>query len=231
MFRAFAQSVADLLEYVTESFWLAFRALLALIRSPLQGRRVVFQNTMLQLLYTGTHAVVPVAISSIALGTLVIYQSQKYLPGEYAISGSTSIIVREVTPILVAFLLVGRSGTAITIEIGNMKLNDELGALAVMRIPLERYVTLPRWIGMVVSFGILQVYSIVAALVGGYYVAKLAMHEPPSFSLATLAASVSFNDMGVSVVKALLFGSVIAITSVPSATDEIATGTTACVPV
>jgi phospholipid/cholesterol/gamma-HCH transport system permease protein len=190
---------------------LLVRTVASVTRLRPRSLRVVSRVTARQLLFTGVQAVLPLTVAAIAVGTLVLYEAVLYLPAEYIETASVAILVREVIPLLTAFLLIGRSGTAITIEVGTMKLNDELAALTVMGIPFEHFVMLPRLIGMVLSFALLQVYADVAALAGGYLVSELIQGHPLSFPLGNLLRAVDPSDLTLSLLKVSLFGVVVAV--------------------
>jgi phospholipid/cholesterol/gamma-HCH transport system permease protein len=139
-----------------------------------RGFRVVSGVIVNQIRFTGVHAFVPVTFASLAIGAMILIQGILFLPPDITVPISVMILVREVAPVLTALILIGRSGTAIAIELGNMKLNQELAALASMGIPVEHVVVFPRLAGMVVSFAALCVYSALAAVVGGYLAARAA---------------------------------------------------------
>lgn len=75
-------------------------------------------------------------------------------------------VIRELGPLLTAFIVVGRSGTAIATELGNMSVNREVTALRLMGIPISRFVIMPRMVGMVVSMICLTLYFDVVAILG-----------------------------------------------------------------
>jgi len=62
-------------------------------------------------------------------------QVANYLPADYVVKVISVSLIKEILPLLMALILIGRSGTAIAIEIGNMKLNEELAAILKMGIP------------------------------------------------------------------------------------------------
>jgi phospholipid/cholesterol/gamma-HCH transport system permease protein len=179
-----------------------------------RGLRVVSGVLVNQIRFTGVHAIVPVTFASLAIGAMILIQGILYLPADITVPISVMILVREVAPVLTALILIGRSGTAIAIEIGNMKLNNELDALTTMGIPLEHLVALPRVLGMVLSFFALMIYSAVAAVVGGFAVAKAAAVAPVTFSLAELVQSVTVGQMAIACVKVFCFGLIISLTSI-----------------
>ncbi len=205
---------SDVVRYFAESAQLLVRTLVLAVTMRGHGFRVVRRVLTMQIFFTGAQAVLPVTIASIAVGTLVISQATEYLPGDYVVGVSAVILVREVLPLLTAFLVIGRSGTAMTIEIGSMRLNDELAALRMMGIPFEHFVLLPRLVGMVSAFVLLITYAYVAALAGGYYVWFAISESAASFPVVDLLEGVDFIDLVWSVVKVTLFGVVVAVTSV-----------------
>lgn len=208
------RSVLSVFRYLSEIVELFRRTMAATVGLRPGALRVVRRLTTLQLLYTGSHAVVPLTVASIAVGTLVISQAAEFLPGDYVDAVVAPILVREVVPVLTFFLLIARSGTAITIDIASMKLNDELAALRVMDIPMEHFIVLPRLIGMIGAFLMLQIYAYAASLVGGYYAWAGITATMPSFPLLNLLAAVDFGDVGLSFLKVTLFGLVVSLTAV-----------------
>lgn len=190
------------------------RALRAMVHVPRNARAVVLRVTMLQILYTGFQAVVPITLAAVALGILVLSVSLQYLPVDYVQGVASIVIVREVVPLATMFLVIGRSGTAITIEVATMKLNRELDALKVLGIPLERYVVVPRLVGMVVAFVLLQVYADLFGLLGGYYGSALVDWGLPSYPVTDLLEGIDPADFLVATLKAVFFGTIVALNSV-----------------
>ena len=179
-----------------------------------RGRGIVARVTMLQLVYTGVQALVPLTIAALALGLLVFSFTLAYLPVDLVQSVASAVLVREAMPLVLAFLIIGRSGTAITIEVASMKLNDELRALEVMNIPMERFVALPRTIGVTLAFVVLQIYGLLAAIFGGYWMAIFLNLSLPAYPMDELLKGIRYGDVGVSTLKMLLFGPLVALTCV-----------------
>jgi len=178
------------------------------------GGPVIRRQIMLQLVYTGVQALVPLTVAAIAIGLLVFSFSLEHLPVELVQSVASTVIVLEVIPLLLIFLIIGRSGTAITIDVASMKLNDELQALQVMGIDPVRYVALPRVMGVTLAFVVLQVYGQLAAIFGGYWGALVLDLELPAYPIEDLLAGIAYSDVLLSTCKMLLFGPVVALTAV-----------------
>lgn len=132
--------------------------------------------TLVQILFTGVDAVSLVSIVGLLMGTTIIIQTSLLAPGaggELLGRILVAIVIRELAPLLTAFIVAGRSGTAIATELGNMKVNSEIDALASLGIDVPRYVVWPRIIGTVVSVLVLTVYFAAIAVGGGYIVSLL----------------------------------------------------------
>jgi len=195
---------------------LLYTTLMTAFRLRLTGWRVTLRVLLNQIRFTGVHALGPVSIASLAIGGLVIMQAANFLEGfvPSVPRVACAIIVKEIVPLLTALILIGRSGTAISIEIGNMKLNEELAAILKMGIPIEHLVFGPRLFGMVISFLDLAVYANIAAVLGGYYLARLVHVSPIMFDLAQLLNGVQVADVSIAGLKVFVFGIVIALTSI-----------------
>lgn len=178
------------------------------------GGPVIRRLVMLQLVYTGVQALFPLTVAAIAVGLLVFSFSLEHLPVELVQSVASTVIVLEVIPLLLIFLIIGRSGTAITIDVASMKLNDELDALRVMGIDPVRYIALPRVIGVTLAFVVLQMYGQLAALLGGYWGALLLDLDLPAYPIEDLLAGIAHSDVLLSTVKMLVFGPVVALTAI-----------------
>ncbi|KPQ03404.1 MAG: ATP-type phospholipid uptake system permease component MlaE [Idiomarinaceae bacterium HL-53] len=63
------------------------------------------------------------------------------------------VVIYEISTLLTAIILIGRSGSAITVDLGNIKLNKELEGLEMLRVNLNYFVITPRILGTCLSQG------------------------------------------------------------------------------
>jgi len=120
-------------------------------------------------------------------------------------------IARELGPVMVAILVAGRVGSAITAELASMKVYQEIDALLTMNIPPERMLVLPRLVAVLVMMPVL---TIVANLCGWYggalvcqYTHSISVDSEAYFS--ALKAYMKPRDIVDGLVKAEVFGFVI----------------------
>jgi len=163
-----------------------------------------------QVFFTGVQALPVIALVALALGAIAIVQSLTQLPrfgGETFVGQILiTVIVRELGPILTGFIVIGRSGTAITTEIGNMVVHHEIEALEAMGIDPIRYIVLPRVFGVTASLMALNIYFDIFALGGGFLVSKMVLITSLSVFLREIISSMVIADVIVSLLKGFVFG-------------------------
>lgn len=79
----------------------------------------------------------------------------------------------ELAPLITAVVLISRTGSAITVDIGNMKLRGEIDGLRLLAIDIGDYIVAPRLLAGAISQLILAVYFSVVALYGGILIASM----------------------------------------------------------
>ncbi|MCU0612946.1 MAG: ABC transporter permease [Candidatus Eisenbacteria bacterium] len=167
-----------------------------------------------QVRFTGLHALTITAAAGIITGAIVIIQSMAILPQVGAADSLGKlialIVIREVGPLLVAFIVIGRSATATSVELGTMVVGDEIAVLRSLGIPPRAYVVFPRLAGITVATMALLVYFDLAAVAGGYVVSFMFVRIAPSFFLGSVAHHLRAVDLTATLAKGFLFGGIIA---------------------
>ncbi|WHZ14007.1 MAG: ABC transporter, permease protein (cluster 9, phospholipid) [Nitrospira sp.] len=200
--------------YLTALATLSSQAFLDLALPAKQGRRETLWVLVRQILFTGVDALPVTTVIALLLGIIIITQAGTQLPrlgaGELVGSIIVVTVIRELGPLLTAFIVVGRSGTAIAIELGNMSVTREVVALRLMGIPISRFVIMPRMVGMVLSMICLTLYFDVVAVLGGYLVANAQLTIPFYAFVEGVIKALSSTDVALTAFKGLLFGSAVA---------------------
>jgi phospholipid/cholesterol/gamma-HCH transport system permease protein len=115
-------------------------------------------------------------------------------------------ILRELGPLLAAILVAGRSGSAITAQIGMMRVTKELDALAVLGISASLRLVLPRVLALACAMPLLVVWTDALALWGGMIAADRELGIPPSLFFAKLPDVVPVSNLWLGVSKGAVFG-------------------------
>jgi phospholipid/cholesterol/gamma-HCH transport system permease protein len=143
---------------------------------------------------------------------VIIIQGSSLLPrfGESNLVYTILIMVmmRELGPVLTAFILIARSATAMATELGGMVVSHQIEAYVAVGVNPISYIVVPRFLGAVASMMILTVYFNFSGLIGSYFVAQLLTSVPLQEYLAKLIAAVKPVDILSSMLKAAAFGAI-----------------------
>lgn len=120
-------------------------------------------------------------------------------------------IIRELGPVLVAVLVAGRSGSAMTAQIGVMRVTEEIDALSTMGVSRTIRVVLPKIFGLTAAMPLLVLWTSSVALLGGMIAALLQLDLSLSYFIANLPRAVPVANLLIGLGKGLVFGFVIAL--------------------
>ncbi len=144
-------------------------------------------------------------------------------------------LVRELGPMLAAILIAGRSGSAITAQIGVMRVTEELDAMRVMGIPHGFRLVMPRALALALVMPLISVWTTLAALLGGMLAADISLGISPQFFINALPNAVDIANLNLALGKTIVFGLLIALIGchyglrVKPNTESLGAGTTASV--
>ena len=145
---------------------------------PLNWRRSVRREFMRQCYFTGARALGFVVILALLVGIGMVFEVLFWLDiagqREYVGRLIVLLLVREIAPILVALVVIGRSGSAIVAELGNMRISGQVRMLDAMGIDPFIFMLLPRVTAIVICMFCLTVIFLAVALGSGFILAFLA---------------------------------------------------------
>lgn len=179
--------------------------------------RIAYRVLTMQILFTGVGALTVVAVLAVSLGAVIIIQGMSLLPqfgqGQLIYTILITVITRELGPILTAFIIIARSGTAIATELGNMVVSHEIEAYVSVGINPISYLVVPRFLGVTASLLLLNLYFNIFGLMGSYFITQLI--HPIAFAqyFRSLLVSLSTSDIFSSLLKSLVFGVIISTVS------------------
>lgn len=144
-------------------------------------------------------------------------------------------IIRELGPVLVAVLVAGRSGSAMTAQIGVMRVTEEIDALSTMGISRSLRVVLPKILGLTAAMPLLVLWSSGVALFGGMLAAMMQLDLSLAYFVDNLPRAVPVANLLIGLGKGLVFGFAIALVAchfglrVKPNTESLAARTTSSV--
>ena len=159
-------------------------------------------NSLLIILLTGT-------FTGMVLGlqiyfTLSRFGSEAYLGPAVALS-----IIRELGPVLSALMITGRAGSALTAEIGIMRITEQIDALTVMALNPMRYLVVPSMLAGLVSFPMMTALFDVVGIFGGYLVGVQLLGLSEGTYFGEMKTFVDMRDVMTGFWKSVSFGVIV----------------------
>ncbi len=141
---------------------------------------------------------------------LQTYYAMRQLGAEGLVGGSVAIaLARELAPVLTALMIVGRSGSAITTELGTMRVTEQIDAMETMAVNPVQYLVVPRVLASFVMFPLLTMLFNVLGYAGGYAMGVGVSGIPPGPFIEHTRTFVEHKDIYSGLVKAFFFGGVV----------------------
>lgn len=167
-------------------------------------------------LYRGGVLAMPVsALVGFLIGVVLSYLSALQLRSvgaEIYIVNLLGIgIVRELGPVLVAVLVAGRSGSAMTAQLGVMRVTEEIDALATMGISRTVRLIVPKIVALAIAMPLLVLWTNGVALVGGMVAAAVQLDISYGFFIEQLPRVVPIGNVWIGLAKGFAFGIIIAV--------------------
>lgn len=208
----------------------------AFLKQPLRGP---WREISAQIYHTGARALPITALVGFLIGVVLSYLSAQQLQlfgaSVYIVDLLGISIVRELGPVLAAILVAGRSGSAITAQIGVMRVTQELDAMNVMGISHGQRLVLPRVLALCLAMPLVTLWTDVMALTGGMLVAAVDLDLSPMWFLLSLQDVIQPANFWIGIGKGVLFGALIALIAchfglrVQPNTESLGQGTTSSV--
>lgn len=210
--------------------------LVAMLSNPLRGP---WKEISAQIYRAGAQALGITALVGFLIGVVISYLSAQQLAlfgaGQFIVKLLGVSIVRELGPVLAAILVAGRSGSAITAQIGVMRVTQELDAMRVMGISHGQRLILPRVIALAIVMPLLVLWTDAMALMGGMLAAHYELGLQFLWFMQQLPDAVGLTNYWIGLVKGVTFGAWIALVAchfglrIEPNTESLGKGTTASV--
>ncbi|MCF8151416.1 MAG: ABC transporter permease [Burkholderiaceae bacterium] len=188
---------------------------------------------------SGVRAMPVTALVGFLIGVVLSYLSALQLKQFGADVFIVNIIglglVRELGPVLVAILVAGRSGSAMTAQLGVMRVTEEIDALATMGVPRGLRLVFPKVVALVIAMPLLVLWSTSIAMIGGMVSAQMQLDISYGFFFQTLPRVVPAANLWIGLAKGAVFGMFVALVAchfglrVRPNTESLSSNTTASV--
>jgi phospholipid/cholesterol/gamma-HCH transport system permease protein len=137
--------------------------------------------------------------------TLSRFGSEAFLGPAVALS-----LIRELGPVLCALIVTGRAGSALTAEIGIMRISEQIDALTVMALNPTRYIVVPALAAGLLSFPLMTALFDTVGILGGYLVGVKLLGLSAGTYFGEMRTFVDMNDIWTGFWKSVSFGVIVA---------------------
>ncbi|MFC4212863.1 MlaE family ABC transporter permease [Pedobacter lithocola] len=190
----------------------------SVFRKP-EKLKIYLKEIAKQMDYVGVGSLGLIAIISTFIGAVMTLQIAFQLVSDFipktiigSVNRDSSIL--ELSPTISAIVLAGKIGSAISSEIGSMRVTEQIDALEIMGINAPGYLILPKIISGITMVPMLVIISMFLSITGGYIGGSVSGAVTPAEYLQGITTDFNPYTIVVALVKAFVFGFII--TSVPA---------------
>ncbi len=177
--------------------------------------RAVYTIFLDQLILTGINAIAIISFLAMFVGIVIASQLVFIMASITGAKDFVEILARlilsEMGPLITGFIMIGRSCSAIVVDLGNAKVRGEIEPLEYLGINVDDYFVIPRVLSMVISQVILALYFSAIMLLFGMFFSALIYDLSAQKSLTELLNLININSLFKFMLKNLLFGLVVGI--------------------
>jgi phospholipid/cholesterol/gamma-HCH transport system permease protein len=192
-----------------------------------------------QMEVAGVRAVPIIALMSFLIGGIIAQQGAFQLnyfgAAVFTVDLVGILTLREVAPLLTAIMVAGRSGSAITAELGSMQMREEIDALRVMGLDPINVLVLPRVLALILVLPLLSFIAALAALAGAMLTLWFYVEITPVAFIERLRSAIDFTSLFSGLFKAPFMALIIGLVAcaegmaVRGSAESLGTHTTAAV--
>ncbi len=189
--------------------------LLAVGRAIVNPKRLRLPATIHQIEQIGIQALPLVGLISFLIGVVIAYQAATVLGDMNAefltVDMVSFVILRELGILLAAIMIVGRSGSSFTAQIGAMVMHEEVDAMRSLALDPIEILVVPRFIALVILMPIITFYADIMAMIGAMMVTWVNLGISPEAFIERAHEILTGWDVSVGIIKAPVFGMIIAL--------------------
>ncbi|MBS1988385.1 ABC transporter permease [Candidatus Dependentiae bacterium] len=212
MIDALGTKTLDSCSYVGKVGVFASDVFATFFRTKLKTEKVFYHMN-----YIGVGTLGIVVLVGITIGAVIALQS--YIGLERF--GATQFIgpivflsmVREFGPVFSAIMVIGRAGSAITAEIGTMRITEQIDALQTLCIDTHQYLIVPRIVATTVMMPFLSLFCSFLGIIAGYVMSVHVLNINAEIYMESTISNVEVSDITNGIIKAVFFGLILSIIS------------------
>ncbi|NVN41667.1 MlaE family ABC transporter permease, partial [Ameyamaea chiangmaiensis] len=165
----------------------------------------------------GPQALLIVSVVNVLIGAILAFvgavQLRKFAADIYVANLVGLACVREMSAVMTAIIMAGRTGGAYAARIATMQGNEEIDALEVFGIPTSGYLLLPAVSSLMLMMPLLYLYGCAVAMIGGFVVTAAMLDVTALSYWHQTISAVSLDQFVFGFCKTVFFAALIGITS------------------
>ncbi len=184
-----------------------------MVVAPLRGKGLRIRSTVENFVEFGVRSMPIVGLICFLIGVIIALQSSytldKWGANRYIATLVAVSAIRELAPLMTAILVAGRSGSAITAEIGTMKVGEEIDALEVMGLNPIKFLVVPKFLAMMLAVPCITVIAMFIMIFGGWVAGVFIVGVDSAIYIDMSVNALAEKDLANGLTKSLFFGIVI----------------------
>ncbi|HEY0879277.1 MAG TPA: ABC transporter permease [Zeimonas sp.] len=213
--RAVGESAVSLWRLVVGNVEWVGRVVVALAQAARHPHRLRLRELFAQLAQVCVTALPVVALVTFLIGLVVAYllglQATQYGASIFVVDGVALGLTREFSPLIVAVIVAGRSGSAFAAQLGTMRLTEEIDAIRTLGLSVEQVLIVPRMLALVLAMPLLVFVGDAIGLLGAMAIADHMLDIGADQFLERLRYALAPQHLVIGLVKVPVFAFVIAL--------------------
>jgi len=224
--KLIAPPTLSLLNKIGQRTWHALQNLLAmlafvgecamvLLRALAHPQTIRWRPVLHNLQSAGFDALPIVGLLSFLMGVVIAYQGadqlQRFGANIFIVDLVSLSMLRELSPLMTAIIVAGRSGSAYAAQIGTMKVTEEIDALRTIGIGPIELLVLPKMLALIIALPLLTLYADITGVLGGMIMASSKLGVSFDVFLDRIGNAVSLSSFLTGIGKAPVFAAIISL--------------------
>lgn len=169
-FVAFLTDLFDFFTFIGENF---INLLLAIVNP----RTIRFGAIVKNIEEAGVRAMPIVALTSFLIGVVIAYQGavqlEKFGANIFIVDMIALSVTRELSPLITAIVVAGRTGSSYTAQLGVMKITEEIDAMRTMGFDPHRFLVLPRIFALIIALPLMIFFADIIGIAAGMFISHI----------------------------------------------------------
>ncbi|MFZ5996099.1 MAG: MlaE family ABC transporter permease [Nitrospirota bacterium] len=173
-----------------------------------------FDLLLRQIRFFGSKSIPVIALTGAFTGMVLaiqLYYTLRKFGSDALLGPAVALsLIRELGPVLSALMVTGRAGSALTAEIGIMKISEQIDVFITMALNPLRYLSVPNIVAAIIVFPLLSAIFDVVGIYGGYLVGVKLLGMSSGTYFSQMEHFIDMSDIRMGIYKSVSFGVIVA---------------------